>query len=102
MLRWTKAADIALATGGSALLRIHAEGTLEVKVNTLRKLDDSWNDDERIEQLLQRLEQIDGVSLTGNRRHWPRTPLAPLADPSKRATLLAIVDEVVRDLRTDD
>lgn len=94
---WNRAGDIAFAYGKS-LLRVWEEGTVEVKVQTLRKLDSGWDDDERIEQLLQRLENIDGVQFTNNRRQWPRTPLAPLADPRKREAFLGAIDDVVREL----
>ena len=70
-VRWNRAGDIGLAVGYSALLRIWDEGTLEVKVNTLRKVDHTWDDDDRIENLLRQLEQIDGVVLTSARRQWP-------------------------------
>lgn len=94
---WNAAGDIAFAYGKS-LLRVWEEGTVEVKVHTLRKLEPEWDDDERIEQLLQRLESIDGVQFTDNRRQWPRTPLAPLADPRKREAFLGVIDDVVRGL----
>ena len=79
-VRWNTAGDIGLGVG-QALLRIQPEGTVEVKVNTLRKLDPAWDDDERIEQLLQRLEEIDGVMFfkaTGDSGRAQQ--LAPLAD----------------------
>lgn len=98
-VRWTRAGDIGLASGYPALLRIWGEGTLEVKVNTLRKLDNAWNDD-RIESLLQELEQIEGIALKGARRQWPRTPLAPLADASKRNTFVSTITNVIADLKT--
>jgi hypothetical protein len=84
-VRWTAAANIELEEGRRAILRIWAEGTLEIKVNTLRHL--GWND-EQVESWLQRIEQIPGVTLQGNRRRWPRTPLKPLADPAQRRRLL--------------
>lgn len=94
-VRWTKACDIAPASGGGPLLRIWGEGTLEVKVNTLRHADPAWNDDARIEDLVKRLEAIDGVELTGNRRQWPRTPLAPLSRADGRQQLLSVVEELL-------
>ncbi len=94
---WNRAGDIGFGFGRS-LLRIWDQGRLEAKVHTLRKLDAEWDDDERIEQLLQRLENIDGVQFTGNRLGWPRTDLAPLADPDKRARFLGAIDDVVREL----
>jgi hypothetical protein len=97
-VRWNRAGDIGLAVGYSGLLRVWAEGTVEFKVNTLRKVDAAWDDDERIEDLLQRLELIDGVVFKGIRRQWPRTPLAPLADASKRRTFLAVIDDVIQGL----
>jgi hypothetical protein len=95
-LRWNRAANIGLDVG-NPLLRLWPNGTLDVKVETLRQLDPPW-DDERIEQLLQRLERIDGVVLAGNRARWPRTPLAPLADPANRRAFLAVVGDVVSEL----
>jgi hypothetical protein len=97
-IRWNRAGDIGLAIGYPALLRIWDEGRLEVKVNTLRKVDESWDDDARIESLLERIERIDGVVLKGARLQWPRTPLAPLADPAKRQRFLATMSDVVAGL----
>lgn len=94
-VRWNRAGDIGLAVGYSALLRIWDAGTLEVKVNTLRKVDHTWDDDDRIENLLRQLEQIDGVVLTGARRQWPRTPLAPLADQTNRQRFINIISDVI-------
>jgi hypothetical protein len=96
-IHWNRAGDVGFGTGKS-LLRVWAEGTVEVKVNTLRKLDSDWDDDERIEHLLQRLENVDGVRFKGNRRQWPRTPLAPLADSGKREAFLGVIADVVRGL----
>jgi hypothetical protein len=97
-VRWNRAGDIGLAVGYQGLLRLWAEGAVEIKVNTLRHADAGWDDDDRIEQLLQRLEQIDGVEFTGTRRQWPRTPLAPLADPAKRQSFLAVLTDVLEEL----
>lgn len=72
---------------GDPLLRLSRSGTVELRVATLRRLDAAWDDDERIEQLLQRLERIDGVAFTANRPRWPVTPLAPLADPTNLTRL---------------
>jgi hypothetical protein len=69
-LHWNRAGDIGFAVGKS-LLRVWAEGTVELKVNTLRKVDTEWDDDDRIEHLLQRLEAVDGVRFNGNCRQWP-------------------------------
>jgi hypothetical protein len=96
-IRWNRAGDIGLVGMRSGLLRIWGEGTVEVKVNTFRKLDNPW-DDSRIEQLLQSLEQIDGVSLKGNRRQWPRTRLAPLAEPVKHKAFTAVFADVIDEL----
>jgi hypothetical protein len=94
-VRWNRAGDIGLVTGGSGLLRIWAEGTLEVKAWTLRQLDPAWDDDGRVDELMTQLEKIDGVVLKGRRLQWPRTPLAPLADPSKHAELVAVMQDVI-------
>src|SRR4029078_9701170 len=72
---------------GDPLLRLSRSGTVELRVATLRRLAASWHDDERIEQLLRRLERIDGVAFTANRPRWPVTPLAPLADPTNLTRL---------------
>jgi hypothetical protein len=97
-VRWNQAGDIGFGVG-QALVRLFPEATVEVKVNTLRKLDPAWDDD-RIEQLVQRLEQIEGVRFfKGSRRQWPRTQLAPLADPGTRDAFLAIINDVVESLR---
>lgn len=98
-VRWNRAGDIGLAVGYPALLRIWDEGRVEVKVNTLRKVDELWDDDARIETLLQRLEGIEGIVLKGTRLQWPRTPLAPLADPAKRQLFLEIMSDVIAGLK---
>jgi hypothetical protein len=94
-VRWNAAADIGLVTGGSGLLRIWAEGTLEVKAWTMRRLDPAWDDDGRVDELMTQLEKIDGVVLKRHRLQWPRTPLAPLADPSKHAELVGVMQDVI-------
>jgi len=93
-LRWTRAGNIGPEASDPVLL-LWPNGMLNLRVETLRHLDAAWDDDERVEQLLRRPEAIDGVTFTGNRRRWPVTPLAPLADPTNRDALLAIVAEVV-------
>jgi hypothetical protein len=95
-VRWTRAGDIGVGAG-DPLLRLWRSGRLEVRVETLRELS-AWNDPARIEQFLQRLEQIDGVTFTGNRPRWPVTPLGPLADAAARQAFLAIVGDVVSEL----
>jgi hypothetical protein len=101
-VRWNKAGDIGLAVGHPALLRIWAEGTIEVKVHTLRQIDRGWDNDERIDRLIARLEEIDGVQFfKGARRRWPRTALAPLAETDKRQTFLAVVMDAIRELRVE-
>ena len=100
-VNWNRAGDIRLGVG-QALLRLFPEGTVEVKVNTLRTLDPAWDDDERIEQLLRRLEQIDGVKFFKNRRQWPRTELAPLADHGKRQAFLAVIVQAIAELHVGE
>lgn len=94
---WNRAGDIAFGFRRS-LLRLWANGTVEVKVMTLRRMDPEWDNDERIEQLLLRLESIEGVQFSGNRRLWARTPLSPLADAPTREAFLGVIDDVVRGL----
>lgn len=87
---------------GRVVLRIWDEGTLEVKVNTLRTIDPSWDDDERVEHFEGRLEQIDGVRFSkGNRRQWPHTQLAPPAHGPTRKSLITVITDVVRTLPLD-
>jgi hypothetical protein len=101
-VRWNSAGDIGVV-GSPGLLRLWGEGTLEVKVHSLRRMDPgNWDNDERIESLIQRLEQIPGVVLRAARLQWPRTPLAPLGDPSARAAFLAIIEEVLEELPASD
>lgn len=78
------------------LLRIWDEATLEINLSTLRGMDPTWTP-ERIEELVRRLESIEGVRLPG-KRNWPRTPLAPLGDPRKRQEFVAIIEDVVAGL----
>jgi hypothetical protein len=97
-VRWNSAGDIGLVTGGPALLRIWAEGTLEVKAWSLRRLHPAWDDDGRVGELMTELEKIDGVVLEDHRLQWPRTPLAPLADHMKRAQLIEVMERVIAGL----
>jgi hypothetical protein len=100
VIRWNRAGDIGLTSYAPGLLRLWPEGTLEVKVDTLRKLDAAWDDDERVEQLLQRFEEIPGVHFfKGNRRRWPRTALGPLATVAERQAFLELLTEVISELR---
>ena len=98
-VRWTRAADIGVAgAGDGTLLRIWDErGTLELKVHRLRHGRLGW-DDGRIERLLERLDKIDGVAFSGNRRQWPRTALAPLADVTARQQLLLVIEEIIEEI----
>ncbi len=93
-VRWTRAADLA-PPGMQPLLRLWPEGTVEVRLETLRVADDTW--DTRIEQLVANLEATCGITL-GPGRRWPRTALAPLADLAARSAFLAILDGVVQEL----
>jgi len=47
----------------------------------------TWDDDERIEQLLQRLERIDGVAFTGNRPRVAGDAARPACRPEKPTRL---------------
>lgn len=92
-------ADIRFA--GRIILRVRGKGTLEVTLRTLSDLEATWNS-ERIEELVQRIEAIDGVLFLSASRNWPQMELAPLADASKRQQFTAIVEDVLRalDLQT--
>ncbi len=93
-LRWGGNSGNMGLPGKPPLLRVWDEATLEVRLRSLQEIDESWSPD-RIEQLVQRLEAIDGIRFPPG-RDWPRTPLAPLADLQTRQSFIAIVDEVVR------
>jgi hypothetical protein len=98
-IRWNRAGDIGLNGYAPGLLRVWPEGTLEVKVDTLRKVDPAWDNDKRVEGLVRRLEAIDDVVFfKGSRLRWPRTALAPLTNPGTRETFLAVIAEVVGSL----
>ena len=101
-----RAADICLSSHTPGLLRIWGqgrhEGNLEIKVDTIRKFYPDWDDDDRVEQLMRRIEEIGGVRLRGTRMKWPLTPLAALADPAKRKAFIDIIEQVVAGLPTTD
>ena len=103
-VRWNRAGDICLANHNPGLLRIWGqgtyEGTVEIKVDTLRKFYPGWDDDDRVERLMRRIEEIEGVRLRDTRMRWPKTPLAPLADPAKRKVFVEIIDGIVAGLRS--
>lgn len=94
-VRWARrAGDIGLPGATHGLLRLWDDGSLEVRLETLREIDSAWDEPERIQQLIEEFEAIDGVRLRS--RKWPKTPLAPLADPHARQRFTAVVDDVVR------
>ena len=49
---------------------------------------------------MRRIEEIEGVRLRDTRMRWPKTPLAPLADPAKRKVFVEIIDGIVAGLRS--
>ncbi len=93
-VRWTTGGNIWADRCNGSLLRIQEEGALVFSVHAMRHTDPAWDDDSRIEALLQHLEQIAGVTFTDNRRQWPRIPLAPLAAPSVFEPFLTAVTDV--------
>lgn len=96
-VRWTRAADIALPDT-YALMRISESAKVSLELKTVWTVDPTWDDDDRLQDLRRRLETIEGVHFPPGHRSWPRTPLAPLADPDKRRRFLEIIDEVVAGL----
>jgi hypothetical protein len=94
-VRWTRAADIS-PPNRQQLLRLWPEGTIEVRLETLRTAGEPWNET-RIERLAVELDGIDGITL-GRGRRWPRTPLAPLANSTTRQAFLDVISRVLRDL----
>jgi hypothetical protein len=69
-----------------------------VQLHTLAKHDGPW-DDERVEQLVQKLVDI-GVTLDSEERRRPKAPLAPLADDTSRQSLLTLMERVLDTLTT--
>jgi hypothetical protein len=92
-ISWSRAADIGLPTAGNPLLRLWEEGTLEVRLSTLRSAH-SWTV-EAVDDFVSRLEEVGGVTL-GPGRRWPRTPLAPLANTNARERFTEVVSDVLR------
>lgn len=92
---WSRAGDIGLPADRQPLLRLWPEGTIEIRLETLRSEHD-WNATQ-LDELVDRLQPIEGVKLGGGRR-WPRTPLAPLADKHRRERFTALLDDVVGSL----
>jgi hypothetical protein len=89
-VRWTRAADLSVGDT-EPLLRLWPDGSVEIRLETLRHLPAGW-DDARIEQFASRLDEIDGVSL-GSGRRWPRLPLTSLAAPRARQEFLDVIEE---------
>ncbi len=79
------------------LLRVWDVGTLEVTLKTLSALDTTW-DPERIEDLVRRMEAIDGVRFLSTKRNWPRIELAPLSQQHGLQQFTAILEDVLRSL----
>jgi hypothetical protein len=94
-VRWTRAADIS-PLNRQQLLRLWPEGTIEVRLETLRTACEPWNETS-IERLAVELDEIDGMTL-GRGRRWPRTRLAPLANSTTRQAFLDVIGGVLRDL----
>jgi hypothetical protein len=82
-------------TAGKTFLRVVLSGEIQVELKMLRDHGQPW-DDERIEQLVQDLADI-GAQL-GPGRSWPKAPLEPLADESRRQQFLALMGRVLETL----
>ena len=102
VIRWTTAGDIRHASAKQPVLRVWPEGTVEVRIETLRKTLPAWDDDERVLEFCRQLESIKGVQFVGRwpRLRWPRTELAPLADQPTREQFLSMAAQLFDDLRT--
>jgi hypothetical protein len=96
-VRYTPASRVDLWTAGGKLLQIHRRGQLRIVLRTLSQHGEPW-DDEHIEQLVQDLAGI-GVQLD-LKRTWPKTPLEPLADDTRRQQFLTLMEQVLDTLTT--
>jgi hypothetical protein len=97
-VRWTRAADLSLG-GTQPLLRLWPDGTVEVRLETLRRPPRGW-DDARIEQFATKLNEINGIAL-GPGRRWPRLPLTSLDEPTTRRAFLDVIDEALNNLAAE-
>jgi hypothetical protein len=68
-------------------------GQLELRVETLTTHGEPWNDEQRIERLLDDLSDM-GVDFEGNPR-WPRAPLDSLAGPGRRQQFLKLMERTL-------
>jgi hypothetical protein len=73
------------------------KGPLEVHLKMLADTGEPW-DEERIEQLVQDLADV-GVQLEP-KRTWPKAPLEPLADDTRRQRFLTLMEGVLDTLST--
>jgi hypothetical protein len=89
-----------IETAGRPFLKLAATrwpGKIEVRLHTLADHGQPW-DDERIEQLVRELADI-GLQLEA-KRAWPRAPLEPLADDTRRRRFLTLMERVLETLST--
>lgn len=94
-VHWTRAVDLSVS-GTEPLLRLWPDGSVEIRLETLRNPPAGW-DDARIEQFAARLNEIDGVTL-GSGRRWPRLALASLAETAARQDFFEVMDEACASL----
>ncbi len=88
--------SVAVGTDGRWLLRLWDTAELELGLQTLTQHGEPW-DEEHMEELVRELDDL-GVHLTPHTRKFPRAPLGPLADATRRREFLAVMERVLDSL----
>jgi hypothetical protein len=88
--------SVAVGSGGRGLLRLGETGEVELSLETLIQHGEPW-DEEHIEELVRELGGL-GVHLSPHLRKYPRAPLQPLADATRRHEFLAVMERVLDSL----
>ena len=95
-VRYTRTGGI-IETAGRPLLSLKTsraiDRILHVQLDTLAAHGEPW-DETQIEQLVSELAGI-GLNLEPRERRWPRAPLEPLADETRRRQVLTVMERVL-------
>lgn len=95
-LKWTRAADGVAETahGRRNVLRVWPWGGIEVHLKNFELLYDDWDWTDG-SKLMQRLAEIPGLEFDPTERRWPKSDIAPLADPDRCTEFFAVIDAVI-------
>jgi len=75
----------------NGLLGMYGYAKIDVRFKTLAHRP-PFDDPDRLEELVEQFNAIDGVRFPPGKRDWPSTPLAPLADERQLEQFIAVVE----------